>query len=259
MSYAALALKQINFSVKTFFRNRGAVIFTVGFPVMFLLIFAAMFNDQSADFGGQAVKFITWFLPGIVAYGVIGATFVNLSISLTYQRESGVLKRVRGTPLPPWVFIVGQIGKSVVITIISVVAVVVAGKIFFDVQLPSGTNLPEFFLVAIVGAAVFCSLGVAITAFMKDENSAPALANIIILPLAFVSGIFVQTGSIPDWLDSIADVFPVKHLAEALRITFLSAGKAEDLTTNLLVLGAWGLGGLIVASLAFKWEPQKGE
>jgi ABC-2 type transport system permease protein len=251
----SLALHQFRFDQKVFWRNPASVFFTVLLPLIFLFIFATIFGNETIEERG--VKTTTYYVPAIIALAVISATTVSLAINLTEDRERGLLKRVRGTPLPPAVFVAGRVGNSFVISVLMVVLVAILGKLVYDVSLPDQT-IPAVLVTLAVGAFAFSCLGFALTTMIPSEDAAPAVTNAIMLPLYFVSGVFIPDSEIPSGVLHVADVFPVRHFFEA----FFTAWDPNTTGTgfelgNLAVVAAWGLLGLLVAVRFFRWEPRR--
>jgi ABC-2 type transport system permease protein len=178
-------------------------------------------------------------------------------MTVAFARDEGVLKRVRGTPLPTWVFLAGKILNSVVISVLLVVIVVAFGRVFYDVQLPDNT-LPAFLVTLVVGAAAFSALGLAISSLIPSAEAAPAVINASILPLMFISDIFIRTEDAPAIITTLADFFPIRHFSQALQTSFnpfeTGAGFEPE---RLAVLAAWGVAGLVLAVLKFDWEPRR--
>lgn len=255
MTDARLVAHQARYEVRAFVRDPTATFFTLALPVVFLLLFVTIFGSETLDSG---VDTSTYYVPGIAALAVVTATFVNLSITLTQQRESGILKRVRGTPLPPWVFLAGRLATAVLLGLLMAILLVALGRLLYGVAVP-GATMVGFVVALVVGAAAFCALGVAVTAVVPTEAAAPAVANAVTLPLFFVSGIFIPAESIPDWLLAIADVFPVKPFADALFTAFDPRTAGLGLSPpDLAVVAAWGLAGALVAARTFRWTPRRG-
>lgn len=255
MSAPALAWHQFRYDQKTFWRNPASVFFTVMLPVIFLFIFATIFgNDTIAELGG--VKITTYYVPAIISLAVISATFVSPAMSLVEDREDGVLKRVRGTPLPSPVFIAGRVGNAVVVSVVMVVVVTLLGRIVYGVDVPTET-LPGVLVTLVVGAASFACLGFAMTTIIPNSDAAPAITNAIALPLYFISGIFIPENEIPDGVLTVADAFPVRHFFEAFFEAFdpstTGIGIAWD---QLAIVAAWGLAGLLIAARFFRWAPR---
>jgi ABC-2 type transport system permease protein len=251
----SLALHQFRFDQKVFWRNPASVFFTVLLPLIFLFIFATIFGNETIEERG--VKTTTYYVPAIIALAVISATTVSLAINLTEDRERGLLKRVRGTPLPPAVFVAGRVGNSFVISVLMVVLVAILGKLVYDVSLP-GQTIPAVLVTLAVGAFSFSCLGFALTAIIPSEDAAPAVTNAIMLPLYFVSGVFIPDSEIPSGVLHVADVFPVRHFFEAFFTAWdpNTTGSGFELG-NLGVVAAWGLLGLLVAVRFFRWEPRR--
>lgn len=250
-----LVLHQFRYDQKTFWRQPESVFFTVVLPIIFLFIFVSIFGNDDAEIGaGRTVKGSTYYLPAIVALGIISATFFNLSISLAVQRERGTLKRVRSTPLPPWVFMAAKIATATVVSLLLVVTVILLGRVLYGVSVPTHT-LPGLVLTVLIATAAFCALGFALTSFIPSEGAAPAVVNAITLPLYFFSGVFIP--DVPGWMESVAAVFPVKHVFDALLTAFDPATTGSGIVWgNLSVLAAWGLLGVAVALRWFRWAPK---
>jgi ABC-2 type transport system permease protein len=252
---AWLVLHQFRYDQKVFWRNPASVFFTVMLPLIFLFIFATIFgNDEIEDRG---VKTTTYYVPAIVSLAVISATMQSLAINLTEDRERGLLKRVRGTPLPTPVFVAGRVGNSLVISILMVVLVAVIGRLVYDVSLP-GETIPAVLVTLAVGAFAFCCLGFALTAAIPSEDAAPAITNATVLPLYFISGIFIPDSEIPDGVLKVADLFPIRHFFEA----FFTAWDPNTVGAgfewgDLAIVAGWGVAGLLVALYAFRWEPRR--
>jgi ABC-2 type transport system permease protein len=250
----ALALHQFRFDQKTFWRNPASVFFTVLLPVMFLLIFATIFGDELIEELG--VKTTTYYVPAIITLGVVSASCQSLAISLTVDRENGILKRTRGTPLPSWVFIAGRIGNAIVISVLSLAVLSAIGLIVYDVEIP-WERLPAVLVTLAVGAAAFCCLGVALTAAIPSEDAAAPITNVALLPLYFLSGVFIPESEIPDGVLHVADVFPIRHFFEAFFTAWnpLTTGTGIE-WGDLAVVAAWGVAGLLIAVRTFRWEPR---
>ena len=248
-----LAVRQVGFEQRAFWRNRSRAFFSVGLPVMFLVVFNALNGSHHIDeLGG--IGYATWFVPGILAYGLIMATFTNLAVSVTVARDSGVLKRIRGTALPAWVYIAGRVG-STLLTAATLVAVTLGlGVGVYGVEIRVAT-LPGLVLTIALGSICFTVLGLAITAAIPNAEAAPAVVNLVVLPLTFVSGIWMVLTDAPTWLDVIAKIFPVRALAHGLQHAFHPASAGPGVVgTDLMVLALWTLVGLRICQRWFRWE-----
>ncbi len=254
MSAVGLALHQFRYDQKTFWRNPASVFFTIALPLIFLIIFATIFgNDTIEELGG--IKTTTYYVPAILTLGVISATMQSLAIQLTVDRETGILKRGRGTPLPAWVFFAGRIGNSIVISVLMLLIVPAIGRLIYGVTIP-WEHLPAVLVTLAIGAASFCCLGIALTAAIPNEDAAPAIANATLLPLYFLSGIFIPETEIPDGVLKVADVFPIRHFFEAFFAAWDPATTGSGFEWGHLgIVAAWGAVGLLLAVRFFRWTP----
>lgn len=256
MSDAALAVRQFRAEFRSFWRNPAAAFFTFAFPLMFMVIFNLLFDDPYTG-RGPRVSASTFFTPAIIAMSVVSACFTNIAIGVVFARDQGILKRVRGTPLPPWIYLAGRIASSVAIAFILVVIVSAFGAVFYSVELP-GQTLPGFALALGAGSACLCALGLAVTRLVRNFDAAPPVINAIVLPLLFISDVFIPLQDAPGWLTTLAGIFPIKHLTNSLLASFIPAGDGSGIVWwDLAVLAAWGTGGAIVAAKTFRWEARR--
>jgi ABC-2 type transport system permease protein len=256
MSDIQLALRQVWYINKAFIRNPASLFFTLVFPLMFLVIFSVVFGSGHIQVGpGKTVSVATFYVPSISSFSVITACYTNIAISLSFSRDSGALKRIHGSPLPVWSYMAARILHAVVIAILLVVICAAFGAVFYGATLPT-TTLPAFALTVIIGAAVFSSLGVAVTAVIPNADASPAIINASILPLLFISNVFIPLETPPQWLDIVSKIFPVRHFADAMIGSFFQLSGNGLHTNDLLVMGAWGVAGLVVGARFFQWEPR---
>ena len=255
MSAATLALHQFRYDQKTFWRNPASVFFTALLPVIFLLIFATIFgNDVIDSLGG--VKTTTYYVPAIITLAVVSATTQSLAISLAIDRENGLLKRTRGTPLPSSVFIAGRVGNATVVSVLSLILLAAIGRIVYGVEIP-WERLPAVLVTLAVGAAAFCCLGFALTAAIPNQDAAAPISNAALLPLYFLSGVFIPENEIPDDVLKVADFFPIRHFFEAFFSAWNPATSGPGFEWGHLgIVAAWGALGLLIAVLTFRWEPR---
>jgi ABC-2 type transport system permease protein len=255
MTGLALAAHQFHYDQKVFWRNPASVFFTVMLPLIFLFIFATIFGND--DIEERGVKTTTYYVPAIITLAVISATTQSLAINLTQDRERGLLKRARGTPLPTPVFVAGRVGNSLVVSVLMVILVAVIGKLVYDVSLPDQT-VPAVLVTLVVGAAAFSCLGFALTTIIPSEDAAPAVTNATVLPLYFISGVFIPDSEIPEGVLSVADLFPIRHFFEAFFTAWdpNTAGAGIE-WGQLAIVAAWGVFGLLVALRLFRWEPRR--
>jgi len=241
-----LALRQVRFENRAFWRNPAAAFFTFVFPLMFMVIFNVLIGRGNPD----ASRFFT---PAIIVFAVITATYTNLAMSVTMARDEGILKRMRGTPLPVSAYLAGRIGHAIAIGVLLVIIVAAFGAIFYGVEVP-WRQLPELMLTLVLGAATFCVLGLALTAFVPNADAAPAVVNATILPLLFISNVFIPLDGAPAWIEALSSFFPVRHFADAMLDVYAGNGLAWS---DLGVMAAWALAGAVVALRFFSWEPRQ--
>lgn len=252
-----MALHQFRYDLRSFWRNGQARFFTLALPVLFLVIFASLFGGRhhTTAVAGGRIATAVYYVPAIIALGVIGAAFGNLIASVTAQRERGVLKRRLTTPVPAAAVIAGRVLTSIVIAVAMAAALLGIGWAAYGATLP-GRTAAALAVTVVVGAAAFCCLGFGLASLIRNEDAAAPVTQAIQLPLYFVSGVFVAASVLPRWLVDVGNVFPVKHLANALLVAYnphtTGLGFAGQ---DLLIVVGWGLVGLIVALLRFSWLP----
>jgi ABC-2 type transport system permease protein len=248
-----LVLHQARFDLLAFIRNKQGRFFTLALPVIFLVIFVSVFGNDTV--GPTHVKASTFYVPGLAALGVIAGSFVNLVISITAQRESGVLKRRRSTPVPAWVLIAGRALTAIVVALSVMTILLLLGRFAYGVRLPTHT-LPGVVVTGVVGAVTFCCLGYALSTAIHSEDAAQPTVQALILPLYFISGVFIPNVNLPTWLRDVARVFPVEHLSDGLHHAFDPATSGSGIVwSDLGVLVLWGVVGLAVALTRFTWTP----
>jgi ABC-2 type transport system permease protein len=260
VSTAERLVRQVRYENKSFWRNPAAALFTILFPLLFLVIFTGIFGDDTSGApGGLEVDNTTYYIPAILSFAVITACYTNTAMSVVFARENGILKRVRGTPLPSWLYLSGKVLHSMLVMALLTVVVIVFGAIAYDLDVPGDTTLP-FAVSVLVGSAAFCALGLAVTSIIPNADAAPAIVNATIFPLLFISGTFIPTDDAPQWMQDLAELFPVRHFVETLFAGYgLSPIEAPDgwLVGDLLVVAAWGAAGLLIAIRFFRWEPRR--
>jgi ABC-2 type transport system permease protein len=256
MSDLQLAWGQVRFTNKSFWRNPASAFFTIAFPLMFLVIFTGLFGNDDITVFGQTIRLSTYYVSAIATFSIITATYTNLAISVTFQRDGGILKRIRGTPLPPWAFLAGRITHALMLAGMLVVAVATFGFLFYDAEVPTRT-LPAFLLTVAVGAVSFSALGLAITSAVPNADAAPAVINAVIMPLLFLGDIFIPIRNPHAWYVMVSKVFPVYHFAQAMKSAYFSPTGAGFSWGHLAVIAAWGLAGIVLAVRFFSWEPRR--
>jgi ABC-2 type transport system permease protein len=254
---AEMGLHQARYDLRALLRNRQAQFFTLALPVMFLVIFASIFggNGDTVKVPGGRLDTSVAFVPGIMALGIIAAAFINLVISVTAQRETGVLKRRRATPVPAAALIAGRAVTAMLTALANVIVLLVVGWAAFSAHVPARTA-GALALTVIVGAAAFCCLGYAVASIIHDQDAAQPVVQAIMLPLYFISGVFIPASTLPKWLVHVAAVFPVRHLAAALLTAYNPHTHGTGFAwTDLLIVAVWGVAGLAIAVRRFTWLP----
>jgi ABC-2 type transport system permease protein len=251
-----LAAWQVLYEQRAFWRNRTRAFFSFLMPVMFLIIFATIFHGATIPGPKGPISYDDFFVPGILAYAVIATTFVNMALSTAILRESGVLKRMAGTPLPGWAYVAGRIGSTALITGAITVVVLVAGNVAYGVSV-RGSTFAAVLVTLALGSACFTALGVGIVRFIKSAEAAPAVINFLILPLSFISGIWFHA-KLSAGLTDVAKVFPVRALADSLQHAFnpFTRGSGFEVS-DLETLGIWLIVGVFLM-IRFLREPARG-
>jgi ABC-2 type transport system permease protein len=198
----------------------------------------------------------TYYVPAIMSLAIISATMQTLAMTLVIAREDGRLKRGRGTPMPPWVFIAGRVGNSIVVALMMLALLAAIGALF-GADVP-WDRLPAILLTLVIGAAGFCCLGIALTAAIPSQDAAAAIVNALLLPLYFLSGVFIPEDQLPDGVISFADLFPVRHFFDAFFDAYVPAGGSAVSWDNLAIVALWGVAGLLLAIRFFRWTPRSG-
>jgi ABC-2 type transport system permease protein len=254
MTTLRLTFSQIRYVNKAFWRNPTSAFFTFAFPLMFLVIFTSLLGHSVEHIGDKFVNTSTYYVAAMGAFAVITACYNNIAIGISFQRDSGVLKRIHGTPLPSAAFLAARIIHAVLIAFILVALTAVFGWMFYNADLPTGITLVRFVIMLAVGSATFCGLGLAITAVIPNGDAAPAIVNASILPLLFLSGIFIAfNNSTPGWIQWIARIFPIRHFAVGMQAGFLGT---PFHWSDVLIVALWGIAGLLLGIRYFSWEPR---
>ena len=244
MSTTAAVWRQYRLERRMFWRNPSAAFFGFLLPLLLLAIFGAVFSGRDED--------LDVIVPGIAGLSVMSATFTSLAYNLTTLRERGILKRLRGTPLPPSAYLAGLGGNAVANALLQVALVIVAGHLVFGVAWP--TEWGSLFLFVAVGVICFSSLGVALSHAIPNPESAPAWVNAVFLPQILIAGVFYDEKDAPQFIRDIAEVLPLKHLIDGLSGAMVHGEGVGDHLTALLVLGVWTAVGVVLAVRGFSWE-----
>jgi ABC-2 type transport system permease protein len=234
-----------------FWRSREAAIFVFLFPLLLFALLSAIYNGRI--YGHPA----SWaLLAGMLGYGAANTAFAGLALTLIARRELGILKRIRVTPLPTGTYLAAVLVSITVVFALQAALLFVLGRLLKSTPWP--THLLSLVLVLVLGAAAFAALGVAITGFIRSLEGSSAALNLIVLPMAFLSGSFGERQRYPAALRAIGDVLPLKYLLDAVRAVYLNGREIWDEPTAVAVLAAWGVFGILVAMRKFRWEPREG-
>jgi ABC-2 type transport system permease protein len=257
MSAVQLGLRQGELELRQFLRSREAVVFTMAFPVIMILIFASIFDGEIAP----GVDFTQYFITGMIATGLMTAGFQSLAIQIPIERDRGVLKRLRGTPMPPWVYFAGKVLMVLVIAVAETVLLLAVSVGLFGLALPdTGQRWWTLAWVSVLGITACTLCGIAFSSLARTGRSAPAVVTPVALVLQFISGVFFVFTQLPVWMQQVAALFPLKWMCQGLRSVFLPDAFARsepagswELGRVALVLGAWCVAGLVLCLLTFRW------
>ncbi|MDP4604313.1 MAG: ABC transporter permease [Solirubrobacteraceae bacterium] len=244
MSDATLAWRQYRLERKMFWRNPTAAFFSFVLPLIFLFLFGAVFSGSQAN--------LNVLVPGIAGLSVMATTFNALATQMTFLREQGVLKRVRGTPLPGTSYLSGIIGSAATNAVIQILIIIVAGKLFFGLGWPK--DWAELALFTVLGVACFASMGVAFSHVIPNFEAAPAYTNLVFLPMIFISGVFFDVDNVPTFLRDIANALPLVHVINGISAALVTGAPLADHLSDLAVVAVWTLACVILAVRGFSWS-----
>ena len=245
--------------LRTFLREREAVVFTFAFPIILLVIFGSVFGGQ--DLAG-GISFAQYFVAGMIAAGLFGSSFQNLAIAIPIERDSGALKRLAGTPMPRSAYFAGKVVLVAVIALVQNALLLAIGVLFYDLDLPTEADRwVTYAWVSLLGVTACTLLGVAAASLVRNGKTAPAVISPIAIVLQFISGVFFVFSQLPAWMQTIAAVFPLKWMTQGMRSVFLPDSYAAQEPAGTwehgriaLVLAVWCVVGLVVAVRTFRWR-----
>ena len=238
-------------------RNPGAAFSTLFLPLFFLVVFTLSFGHETLSINGQQVKDTTFTLAAILVYSIAQACYTNLAVTSTIARESGLLKRIRGTPIPPRSYLLGQAVNVVQVSLLLVAVSLAVACLAFGVRFPAAT-LPALTITLVVGALAFSLLGLAISAAIPNADAATAVVNLSIFPLFFASNVFIPFGRLPQWFDALTQVFPVRPFSEAIKLALVPTPGSHGFdVADPLELTGWAIIGLVASVRWFRWEPRR--
>jgi ABC-2 type transport system permease protein len=258
VSTLPLGLSRGELEIKQFLRSRESVVFTMLFPVILIVIFGAVFNRQITP----GVTFTQYFVTGMIASGLMSVGFQSLAIQIPIERDRGVLKRLRGTPMPPAAYFVGKVVMVLAVGVAETVILLLVAVAFYHVSLPRGLDRwLTFGWVSLLGITACTLCGIAYSSLVRTGRGAPAVVTPVALVLQFISGVFFVFTDLPKWMQQVAALFPLKWMCQGMRSVFLPESFAARETAHswelgrvALVLGAWCVGGLVLCLLTFRWN-----
>jgi ABC-2 type transport system permease protein len=245
MTTVALAWNQFRFERRNFWRNPSAAFFNFSLPLIFLVLISTVYGASNKD--------LDILVPGLAGMAVMSTTFTALAFNMTFLREQGILKRMRGTPVPPGAYFGGVIGNAVVNAFVQIALVILVGHLLFGGDLPH--NWMTLIVFSVVGVACFACLGIAFAQLIPNFDAAPAYTNAVFLPAIFISGVFYSTNHMPRVLEIIADVLPLKHVIDGLHGAIVTGDGLGHTADALAILLVWLAIGFWAIVRGFRWEP----
>jgi ABC-2 type transport system permease protein len=246
-----LFLHQVRTDQLVFWRGRENAIFVYLFPVLLFLLLATVYGG---DYRGHPLT--DYLVASLIAYGVANTAFGGLAIMLVVRRETGILKRIRSTPLPAAVYIAAALTSIFVVFVLQTATILLLGKLAYDAGWPS--DWLSVALAVALGATVFAAMGLAAAALIRSADGAAAVVNVIVLPMTFLSGGFGPTRDYPEFLQRIADVLPLTYFVRIMTGVFIDDEAIWTKPGAIAVLVLWGVVGATIAARRFRWEPIQG-
>ena len=250
----SLLVHQLRAEQRLYWRSHELAFFTFIFPLLIYILLGSVYGDDPIE--SEGVTGSEYLLAGILGYGVAATAFAGLAIIVVLRRESGVLKRLRGTPLPGWAYVGAVLASTLIVFTIEVVALLVLANVMFDVPYPD--RWLSLALAVLLGVVAFAALGVALTTVIRSAEGASAVVNAVYLPMAFLAGSFWTPQAYPPVLEAIANLLPLTYYIQLMQDIVLHNEQIWADWTNVGVVAAWGFFGLVVTVLRFRWEPREG-
>jgi ABC-2 type transport system permease protein len=251
-----LALHTTKYGLLAFSRNRKARLLTLIFPLLLLVIFDGVFHGGHTEVNGVSINYGEFFVPSVIVFSLTTSNLAMLVASVVSQRELGILKRRRATPLPASTLIVSQSATVITMAVISVIVLVIVAGVAFGTA-PAAGGAPALVLAVVFGSAAFCGLGYALTTFVDSADAAQPLIQMVMLPLFFISGVWVPISELPGWLQAVARIFPVEHVADLVHRAYVGVVPTGPLLADVAVLIAWAVVGAAIAARRFQWYPPR--
>ncbi|MQA74637.1 MAG: hypothetical protein GEU88_09910 [Solirubrobacterales bacterium] len=250
-----MVLHTTRYGLRAFTRNRRARVFTMFMPLLLLVVFATMFNDANTTVDGITQSYSRYFVASILTLSITSATFAALVGMIVSQRELGVYKRRRATPLSPAALITSQTLTVVLMGVATSVVLLVVAELAFGIH-PPVAGVPALIAAVVFGSAAFCGLAFAASTFIDSSDSTQPVIQATMLPLFLISGVWISSADLPSWLNQVAAVFPIEHVADLLHRAFASGALAAGpVAVDLAVLAAWAVVGIVIAVRRFDWLP----
>ena len=252
----SLVLHTTRFGLLAFRRNRRARLLTLVFPILLLVIFDGVFNGGEVDVNGVTVDYGAFFVPSVIVFTLTISTLAMLVNSVVAQRELGILKRRRATPLPASALVISQSLAVIAMAVTSVALLVALAAVAFGTS-PKANGVLTLVLAVVFGSAAFCGLAYALSTLVDSTDSAQPMIQLIMFPLFFISGIWVPTSQLPTWLGDLASVFPVEHVADLVHRAYVGVVPLGPVLLDVAILAAWAVAGGFVAARRFQWYPSR--
>lgn len=246
-----LFVHQLRSEQLLFWRSKEAALFIFLFPLLLFVLLGSVYTGTI--YGVPAPQAL---LSGLIGYGCANTAFAGLAITLVLRREQAILKRLRATPLPASTYVAAMLVSTLLVFALQTVTLFCLGRVLYGTPFP--TAIGSLILAVIVGSAAFAALGVATASLIRSGEGSSAVVNFILLPMAFLTGSFGPTRHYPSFLRAIGDVLPLKYFVDLVNAIFLKGHAIWTKPLALVILAAWGLGGLLVAVFKFRWEPREG-
>ncbi len=237
-----LFLHELRYELLLYVRSRELAFFTFMFPIILFLLLGSVYGENDEINGYPGADYL---LTGVIGYGVAATAFGGLAIILVIRRETGVLKRLRATPLPATAYVTAILATTLIFFLIESIALIVIGMTLFDTEVPN--NLFSLFIALMLGGSAFAALGVGLACVIRRAEGASAVINAIYLPIAFLSGTFFSQQAFPEFLQKVADVLPLTYFIDLVGVVMLEGSSVWEQPIDVAVISAWGLGGAIVA------------
>jgi ABC-2 type transport system permease protein len=246
----SFVLHQLRSEQRLYWRSRELAFFTFALPIVFFVLLGSVYGDDEID----GIDGSAYLLAGMLGYGVSATAFAGLAIITVIRREDGILKRLRGTPLPAWAYVVAVVKSTLIVYALEAVALVALGKVLFDIPFPD--RWLSLVLTLLLGTLAFAAMGLGLTGAIRSAEGSSAVVNAIYLPMAFISGSFFSAAAFPPVVEAIADVLPLTYFIELTRDVLLYDEEIWSNGKAVAVIAAWGIAGLVAALRWFRWEPR---